>query len=279
MQRIIKSYFKKASEEGGAKLYKTIKPFITNKGSHGNEEYILEENGELIKDPQRIATVFNDYYTNIVEIATGNPPVSIPLSDESDVIEDILSYYTDHSSIKAIKEKHAGNSFTILPATEEDIGDIIDKLKNKATGIDKISSKLVKLSKDVIKTPLTKAINSSIHKRNFPTLMKYGKISPIYKNPADGSRLYKTDHRPVTVLTVFSKVEERYIFNSMIEFTNSILSDKISAYRKGYSSQHVLLKLTEEWRQYLDNNETVGAVLIDLSKVFDCVPHELLIAN
>ena len=109
--------------------------------------------------------------------------------------------------------------------------------------------------------------------------MKYGKNSPIYKNPADGSRLYKTDHRPVTVLTVFSKVEERYIFNSMIEFTNSILSDKVSAYRKGYSSQHVLLKLTEDWRQYLDKNETVGAVLMDLSKAFDCLPHELLIAK
>ena len=102
------------------------------------------------------------------------------MSDENDVIKDILSYYEDHSSIKAIKEKHAGKSFTIPPATEEDIGDIIDKLHNKTTGIDKISAKLVKLSKDVIVTPLTKAINSSILKINFPTLMKYGKMSPIY---------------------------------------------------------------------------------------------------
>ena len=245
--RILQAILKKASGEGGATLYKTIKPFITNKGSHGNEEYILEENGELIKDPTNIASIFNDYYTNIVHIATGNPPVSIPLSDENDVIKDILSYYNDHSSIKAIKAKHAGKSFNIPIATEGDISDIIDKLQNKATGIDKISTKLVKLSRDVIKEPLTKAINSSTNEKKFPKLMKYGKISPIYKNPADGSRLYKTDYRPVTVLTVFSKIEERYIFNSMIEFTNSILSEKISAYRKNYSSQHVLLKLSEEW--------------------------------
>ena len=109
--------------------------------------------------------------------------------------------------------------------------------------------------------------------------MKYGKISPVYKFPPEGSRQNKTDHRPITVLTVFSKIEERYIFNSLIEFTDSILSDKISAYRKGYSAQHVVLKLTEEWRTHLDKNETVGAVLMDLSKAFDCLPHELLIAK
>ena len=65
----------------------------------------------------------------------------------------------------------------------------------------------------------------------------------------------------------------------MLEHVNTILSDKISAYRKGYSSQHVLLKLTEEWRKHLDRNQIVGAVLMDLSKAFDCIPHDLLIAK
>ena len=65
----------------------------------------------------------------------------------------------------------------------------------------------------------------------------------------------------------------------MTDFTNSVLSKLISAYRKGHSCHHVLLDLTEEWRKYLDNNEVVGAVVMDLSKAFDCLPHELLIAK
>ena len=52
-----------------------------------------------------------------------------------------------------------------------------------------------------------------------------------------------------------------------------------SAYRKIFSCQNVLLRLIEQWRQYLDNNKVVGAVLMDLSKAFDCLPHELLIAK
>ena len=52
-------------------------------------------------------------------------------------------------------------------------------------------------------------------------------------------------------------------------------SPLISAYSTSYSSQHVIIRLLEEWRIKLDNNFAVGAVLIALSKVFDCIPHDL----
>ena len=87
------------------------------------------------------------------------------------------------------------------------------------------------------------------------------------------------NYRPVSVLNVFSKVLERFILDQLTSYFKSILSELRSAYRKQYSCQHVLLRMIETWRKCLDENKIVGATLMDLSKAFDCLPHDLLVAK
>ena len=52
-------------------------------------------------------------------------------------------------------------------------------------------------------------------------------------------------------------------------YLKDILSDFISAYRKNYSCESTLLRLSEDWRAGLDNKELVAVISLDLSKAFD----------
>ena len=54
-----------------------------------------------------------------------------------------------------------------------------------------------------------------------------------------------------------------------------LLINFISAYKKSYSSNHVLLRLIKNWKKSRDNKNFVGTVLLDFSKAFDCIPHDL----
>ena len=60
-----------------------------------------------------------------------------------------------------------------------------------------------------------------------------------------------------------------------LKFLNKVLC----ALRKKYSCQSLLIKMVTEWKTALDNRHITGAVFMDLSKAFDCLPHGLLIAK
>ena len=86
-------------------------------------------------------------------------------------------------------------------------------------------------------------------------------------------------YRPVSILNEMSKIHERCIHSSLSSYTETILSNFISAYKKSYSSHHVLVRLIKNWKKSRQNKNFVGTVLIDLSKTFDGIPYDLLAAK
>ena len=53
----------------------------------------------------------------------------------------------------------------------------------------------------------------------------------------------------------------------------------LSGFRRGYGCQHVLMRLIERWKSALDNKKIIAALNMDLSKAFDCLQHDLIIAK
>ena len=59
----------------------------------------------------------------------------------------------------------------------------------------------------------------------------------------------------------------------------SFLSKYQCGFRKGYSTQYCLLAMIEKWKSAVDKGKPFSALLTDLSKAFDCLSHELLLAK
>ena len=76
-----------------------------------------------------------------------------------------------------------------------------------------------------------------------------------------------------------SKIYKRCIHNSLSSYAETILLNFISAYKKSSRSNHVLLRLIENWKKSRDKKNLVGTVFMDLSKAFDCIPHDLRAAK
>ena len=89
----------------------------------------------------------------------------------------------------------------------------------------------------------------------------------------------KVYYRPVSILSNISKIHERLLFKQISEYFEPILSKFQCGFRKGYSAQHCLLAMLEKWKLAVDNKRNFGALLTDLSKAFDCLPHDLLLAK
>ena len=65
----------------------------------------------------------------------------------------------------------------------------------------------------------------------------------------------------------------------LIDYIGKFLSPFLGGYRKDFSTQYALLRLIKRWKFCLDEQGFVGALLTDLSKAFDTINQELLIAK
>ena len=121
-------------------------------------------------------------------------------------------------------------------------------------------------------------INTSIDQEIFPKQWKNSRVCHIPKT--DNPRSMK-DYRPISVLSVLSKVYERVIFNQLCSFieTQKLYNINQSGFRKGHPNNTLLLKLWDDIRTAMNRSEVTLSILTDYSQTFDTIDHRILLGK
>ena len=173
--------------------------------------------------------------------------------------------------------RDSSDCFSFKLVTIDDIcKEILAINASKATQSDDMPTKIIKNNSDIFSKFFQANLNNTDETSTFPEQLKYTDVKLVFKKD---SRTDKKYYRPISILPNVSKIYERCLNKQLEEYFQALLCKYQCGFRKGYSVINALLPMIEKWRKSLDKGGAFGAPLTDLSKAFDCLPHELLITK
>lgn len=170
------------------------------------------------------------------------------------------------------------NSVFVNAVRKDEIFKILNSFNfEKSSGPNSFPIKILKDFSNILTKPLASIINLSFSQGIFVSSLKLAKVTPTYKNKGDTKSC--NNYRPISLLSIFSKLFEKCIYKYLYSYLekNNFIYEKQFGFRKGYSTNHALINLTETIKSYLDKDNLVCGVFIDLQKAFDTVDHDILL--
>ena len=148
------------------------------------------------------------------------------------------------------------HSFRFHPTGIYEVLAILKKLKSKASsGIDGISSKVLKVLPNNFIEALTHIFNLSMEQGCFPTKFKSAKIIPIYKKK--GSRKDKVNYRPISLLCSMSKVLEKLVHKRVSKYLEKMnfFPDTQFGFRRKLPTSHAIFLLVNTITKSMSNKK------------------------
>ena len=266
-------------------FWRNVKPLFSEKAP-STDGITLIENKEVITNDDMISEIFVEFFSNAVKSMNIQPyepiyPHKYFLNDttvDDDPVFRAIRKYKNHPSILRIKGVVLETDcFSFEPTDLLAVIYEITHLNNsKASPLESIPAKILKENLDILAPKIMMDFNHSLKTGIFPSNQKLADISPIFK---DTDKHIKTIYRLVSILSALSKISEKLMSYQINKYMENKLSVYQCGFRKGVSAQNCLLFMIEKWRASLDKTGKAGVLLTDLSKAFDCLVHDLLIAK
>ena len=109
----------------------------------------------------------------------------------------------------------------------------------------------------------------------FPEQLILADVKPVFKKNV---RTDKENYIPVSILSSISKIFERRFYKQLYDYFDLLFTEPMWV-SKRFSCCKLFANDIEKYRRSLDQGGVYGTLLTDVSKDFDCLPHELTIAK
>lgn len=215
------------------------------------------------------------------------PNVQLPISLQD--VDRLNIFFTDLNNNNNMPNNDFINFFKehrILPdmydfkfnlVDQDFVLNILRSIKSRAFGADNLNITIIRLCCPAVINPLTHIINCCLGENYFPKKWKEANIVPLpkIKNPTEFNNL-----RSISILPVFSKILEKIMERQILDYlnNNNLIPEYQSGFRKGYSCVTALSQVTDDIFEALDKDQATVLILLDFTKAFDMVNHEILLS-
>ena len=249
-------------------FWKVISPCRSDTRYRNGNSIILNETDKIVNEPSQVAEIFNEFFTTVAS--------DIGFDGEVISAGDAIHRHKDHPSVQKIQQEldKIDCDFEFSPVTVDLVMQSITNIDpKKATGYDNIPGKLIRMAYREVSVPICNLMNTCIAVKTFPTPFIFADVSPISKVMIIWTRITSA------LLVFFLYCQQGILNDQMLDHFREIFDVLLSAHRRHYSCQTILLKFVEDVKSALDGGNKMDTVFMDLSKAFDCLPHDLFIAK
>nr|CAH7758402.1 unnamed protein product [Callosobruchus chinensis] len=175
---------------------------------------------------------------------------------------------------------HLGNTlFEFQYITEDMVLYSILYLKNTSSmDIYNINSKMVKETKHILVPLLTHLFNTCVSSGTFPESLQCAKVVPLFKK---GNKSDVNNYRPISIIPIFGKLLEIILKELLLDHLMhiSFFSERQWGFLPGKSTVEAVRVVISDIIEGLEEGNHILLALYDISKAFDCVSHDLLMAK
>ena len=237
------------------KFWKDIQLILpSNKSTSANTSLIHDDNNVPIYDNKEAADFMNNFFINI----------GVKLSHS----------FAQPWVFQGIENLH---SIKDMEVNEQEVISLSKEIEvTKASAIDHLSSKILKIAFVNLSKQLTFIFNLSFLTNSIPTDWKLSTVTPL---PKEGDKTQCTNYRPISLLPLPGKIIEKIVHKRISTFFDdyNILNSNQRGFRKNNSTTNTTAKCLDTIYQSINTRNISIATYIDFSKAFDTVAHGILL--